>query len=301
MNQRSRVHEMLRELRSTHSKTNSDDTLSDSSIPKVFSRASRYPTNMVGGGGSKSYNSWAASDHNVSGSQSDSVQIVVWVASVIALTALFLIIGQWVDVQLLDDDRNTPTYQQVGTDYSTVVLKTCFQIIFNVAILVVPFLIVRSYAKESLLCRYYFLFVFPLWVLSLHAQVHLRERLRILLQGEADPDDATKLTRLVSEAKRLEQFETPKQNKTHTQQPKSSTRMGADHRGGGRSVRAQRLQPNSRGVAVDNAPWESFEQEAQQTVQFTSPLLDHTSNPTESSEHSAPRHTDLTELFNGAT
>jgi hypothetical protein len=213
MDQRVRVREMLRDLRFAHTRgddvgtgagagAGADPTASFFAPPSHASAASfaagstrpspvatpvfAHQRAMVGGGRN-------APSKGSAGGHRDAAAVATWVASVLALAGVFLVIGQWVDERLMDDEASAT----VGTDYATVALKTCFQIAFDVALLVVPYLLLVRYAADSLLRQYYYLVVFPLWVLSLHAQGHLRERLRVLVAGEAEADDATKLARLV--------------------------------------------------------------------------------------------------------
>lgn len=241
---------------------------------------------------------------------------------------VFLVIGQWVDARLADDDDDsqppqvdTPeTPSSVGTDYGTVALKTCFQIVFDVAMLLVPYVLLRHYAPHTLLYRYYLYVVFPLWVVSLQAQPFLKERLRVLLAGEVVPevDDATKLAKLVAEAemdKAKAEAEAAKRKRRRRSATSGATAVTEGFiRGHTRlpssPVRAQQLQPDSRGAGMDTAPWSSFQQEADHTVQFSSPLLDGGGQTTapppavvEPFEFSgqggeaAPRHTDLAALM----
>ena len=292
------------------------------------------------GGGTRGGRGGSSSEALPSGSRvsttseaaSDATSVVVWVLSALALTGVFLVIGQWVDARLADDDDgsqppqvDTPdTPSSVGTDYGTVALKTCFQIVFNVAMLLVPYLLLRHYAPHTLLYRHYLYVVFPLWVVSLQAQPLLKERLRVLLAGEFAPevDDATKLAKLVAQAeadKAQAEADAAKQRKRRRRSATSGATAVTEGfiRGHTRlppsAVRAQRLQPDSRGTGMDTAPWSSFQQEADQTVQFSSPLLDGGEGggqvaapppavvePFEFSGQggeAAPRHTDLAALM----
>jgi hypothetical protein len=322
MDQRVRVREMLRDLRFAHTRgddvgtgagagAGADPTASFFAPPSHASAASfaagstrpspvatpvfAHQRAMVGGGRN-------APSKGSAGGHRDAAAVATWVASVLALAGVFLVIGQWVDERLMDDEASAT----VGTDYATVALKTCFQIAFDVALLVVPYLLLVRYAADSLLRQYYYLVVFPLWVLSLHAQGHLRERLRVLVAGEAEADDATKLARLVAAA--------PKAAAAPPSPPQSRSRThgqaGHEHFEPATTVRAQRRQPNpmggggqgtGRGGDVHRAPWESFEQEATQTVQFTSPLLEPVGSPTNQAFASEgageARHTDLAALL----
>lgn len=291
------------------------------------------------GGGTRGGRGGISSDAVSSGSRvsttseaaSDATSVAVWVLSALALTGVFLVIGQWVDARLADDVNgsqpqvDTPdTPSSVGTDYGTVALKTCFQITFNVAMLLVPYVLLRHYAPHTLLYRHYLYVVFPLWVVSLHAQPLLKERLRVLLAGEVAPevDDATKLATLVAQAEADKAVqadaEVAKRKRRRRSAASGATAVTEGFiRGHTRlppsPVRAQRLQPDSRGAGMDTAPWSSFQQEADHTVQFSSPLLDggegggHVASPppavVEPFEFSgqggeaAPRHTDLAALM----
>lgn len=263
-----------------------------------------------------------------SAAASDATPVVVWVLSALALTGVFLVIGQWVDARLADDNNGTNndshTPSAVGTDYGTVALQTCFQIVFDVAMLLVPYVLLRHYAPHTLLYRHYLYVVFPLWVVSLQAQPLLKERLRVLLAGEVVPevDDAAKLAKLVAQAeadKAQAEADAAKQRKRRRRSATSGATAVTEGfiRGHTRlppsAVRAQRLQPDSRGAGMDTAPWSSFQQEADQTVQFSSPLLDGGEGggqvaapppalvePFEFSGQggeAAPRHTDLAALM----
>ena len=261
-----------------------------------------------------------------SAAASDATPVVVWVLSALALTGVILVIGQWVDARLAEDDNATNneshTPSSVGTDYGTVALKTCFQITFDVAMLLVPYVLLRHYAPHTLLYRHYLYVVFPLWVVSLQAQPLLKERLRVLLAGEVAPevDDATKLAKLVAqaEADKAVQADAAAAKRKRRRRPPTSgdTAVNEGFIRGNTSlppstVRAQRLQPDSRGTGMDTAPWSSFQQEADQTVQFSSPLLDggggqvaapppSVIEPFEFSGkggEAAPRHTDLSALM----
>lgn len=289
---------------------------------------------LVGGGtrGGRGGSSLPSASHSAvsSNGDSDATPVVVWVLSALALTGVFLVIGQWVDARLADDDDgsqpqvDTPeTPSSVGTDYGTVALKTCFQITFDVAMLLVPYVLLRHYAPHTLLYRHYLYVVFPLWVVSLQAQPLLKERLRVLLAGEVVPevDDATKLAKLVAQAeadKAQAEADAAKRKRRRRSATSGATAVTEGFiRGHTRAppstVRAQRLQPDSRGAGMDTAPWSSFQQEADQTVQFSSPLLDGGGGggqvaapppavvePFEFSGQggeAAPRHTDLAALM----
>jgi hypothetical protein len=288
---------------------------------------------LVGGGTRGGRGGSGHSDAVPSGSRapatsaaaSDATPVVVWVLSALALTGVFLVIGQWVDARLADDNNDTNndghTPSAVGTDYGTVALQTCFQIVFDVAMLLVPYVLLRHYAPHTLLYRHYLYVVFPLWVVSLQAQPLLKERLRVLLAGEVAPevDDATKLAKLVAQAeadKAQAEADAAKRKRRRRSATSGATAVTEGFiRGHTRAppstVRAQRLQPDSRGAGMDTAPWSSFQQEADQTVQFSSPLLDggggHVAasppavvEPFEFSGQggeAAPRHTDLAALM----
>ena len=278
----------------------------------------------------------SASSATTSAATSDTSVIVVWIVSALALMGVFLVIGQWVDAQLVDDEEETAEKgdagadpPSVGRDYATVALKTAFQVVFDVVLLLVPFLLLRHYANTSLLCKYYFRVVFPLWVVSLQAQPLLKERLRVLLQGEVDSDtkddDARKLARLVALAEADAEAATTKRKRRGRRSHTAASIASASQtdptvtegfiRGHTRAppttVRAQRLQPDSRGAGMmDTAPWSSFQQEADQTVEFSSPLLDGEGSvavsppavvePFEFSGkggEAPPRHTDLSALM----
>ena len=291
---------------------------------------------LVGGGTRGGGRGGSSSEAVSSGSRapatstaaSDATPVVVWALSALALTGVFLVIGQWVDARLAEDDNDanndSHTPSAVGTDYGTVALQTCFQIVFDVAMLLVPYVLLRHYAPHTLLYRHYLYVVFPLWVVSLQAQPLLKERLRVLLAGEVVPevDDAAKLAKLVAQAeadKAQAEADAAKQRKRRRRSATSGATAVTEGfiRGHTRlppsTVRAQRLQPDSRGAGMDTAPWSSFQQEADQTVQFSSPLLDGGGGggqvaapppavvePFEFSGQggeAAPRHTDLAALM----
>ena len=282
----------------------------------------------VGGGtrGGRGRESVPSRTQHASQNDSDIAPVLVWVVSALALTGVFLVIGQWVDARLADqnDTGAQPVKGDdtsiVGNDYGAIVVKTVFQIIFNVTLLLVPYMLLRHYAPYTLLYRHYLYVVFPLWVVSLQAQPLLKERLRVLLTGEVVPevDDATKLTALVVQAEadkvQAEAEATKRRKRSATSSATAVTEgfIRGHTRSPPSSVRAQRLQPDSRGAGMNTAPWSSFQQEADQTVQFSSPLLDggeggHVAAPpsavVEPFEFSgqggeaAPRHTDLAALM----
>ena len=246
----------------------------------------------VGGGtrGGRGRESVPSRTQHASQNDSDVAPILVWVLSALALTGVFLVIGQWVDARLADEDDTTAQTDKgddtssVGNDYGTIVVKTVFQIIFDVTLLLVPYMLLRHYAPHTLLYRHYLYVVFPLWVVSLQAQPLLKERLRVLLAGEVAPevDDATKLAALVAQAeadKAQAEADAAKRKRRRRSATSGATAVTEGFiRGQTRlppsTVRAQRLQPDSRGTGMDTAPWSSFQQEADQTVQFSSPLLD---------------------------
>ena len=271
----------------------------------------------------------SASSATTSAATSDTSVIVVWIVSALALMGVFLVIGQWVDAQLVDDEEETAEKGEagadppsVGRDYATVALKTTFQVVFDVVLLLVPFLLLRHYANTSLLCKYYFRVVFPLWVVSLQAQPLLKERLRVLLQGEVDSDtkddDARKLARLVAQLKRAEAAATgaaPRSPVTHGSLHRFSVTSGPHcHR---------RLHPRSharpplpaRGAADGRGADDGHSPGRPSTgsgpdVQFSSPLLDGGGSvavsppavvePFEFSGkggEAPPRHTDLSALM----
>ena len=281
-----------------------------------------------GSGHSEAVPSGSCAPASSTGAASDATPVVVWVLSALALTGVFLVIGQWVDARLADDNNDTNndghTPSAVGTDYGTVALKTCFQIVFDVAMLLVPYVLLRHYAPHTLLYRHYLYVVFPLWVVSLQAQPLLKERLRVLLAGEVVPevDDAAKLATLVAQAEgdkaQAEADAAKRKRRRRSADTSGATAVTEGFiRGHTRlppsTVRAQQLQPDSRGAGMDTAPWSSFQQEADQTVQFSSPLLDGGGGggqvaasppavvePFEFSGQggeAAPRHTDLAALM----
>lgn len=110
--------------------------------------------------------------------QSQAAEVCVLVASVAAFTFVFVVVGQCVDVALGDDSDD-----EQQQPYVTLVCKVVGQMLLNVALLAVPYVILAKYASNSLVCRYYAV-VAAFWVVSLHAQTQLRIRFQRVLQGD---------------------------------------------------------------------------------------------------------------------
>ena len=263
---KSRVREMLYNLRFANANNQASPNVD--MYRKSFTQSDTDP--MVGGSSKNVYGQSLSPSGN---SPNQYTVITVWVLSVIALTAIFLVLGQWLDNQLLEHDKDEA---HVGDEYNTIAFKTCFQILFNLVLLVMPFLLVRTYARESLLCRYYFLVVFPLWVISLHAQTNLHRRLSILVQGDIRQTDASllqlKKQRVMEQQLQILQQKQQQNNQQHQQVSNHHQQLYVDKHSQHIPVRTQRLQPNH--PLPTHNTWSNQNNNRAQAVTFQSPLLE---------------------------
>lgn len=240
---------------------------------------------MVGGGKSvfkKSSNQTEFNGHST----------LVWLISVVALGSIFLVVGQWVDSRLADDSSEEEEF-----DYSTLLMQTGFQIILNMSLLLVPFILLQHYGPNTLLYKYYFFLVFPLWVIALLGQPLLKTRLKRILEDEEIKKKHPSLTQVKPPAHPIHEETTNKHQKTspklaHTLQPPKATSSNI-HEG---FIRSHTRYPAMGRLTEYTSPGS-----LETTVDFKSPLLpSHSKDPFEFHGHGSeaqPRHTSLDDLF----
>lgn len=165
---RNRVHDMLRTMRNDRYSKQATDTFSD--VKHDNSLALRHVPQYGGG------------NDSVNPKQRQAYIIFIFVLIVIVLTIVFVYVGQWVDAEL-----NNYQKKHRSTSALTLIL---IQMIFNVAILCVPYCVVCNYNPDSLICHYY-LVVAAFWVVALHAQTHLKERFQNLFQSNTHSTNAS--------------------------------------------------------------------------------------------------------------
>ena len=163
---RNRVQDMLKQIRQQQ---NTSQALVEH-MPSYSQAYASTNLNIQRGGG----------NHTRSENMSEHANIAIFVCIIIILTILFVYIGEYVDNCLVEYE------QHQDTDQSTRISVLVFQLIFNVTMLVVPYIILHIYAKDSLAHQYY-LVIAAFWVLSLQAQPQLKYRFKQLLREEEEP------------------------------------------------------------------------------------------------------------------
>lgn len=208
---------------------------------------------MIGGGASIV----GAAATNARSSQA--AEICVLLASIAAFTFVFVVVGQCVDAALGDDSDSDDKQQQ---SYATLVCKVVGQMLLNVALLVVPYIVLAKYAGNSLVCRYYAI-VAAFWVVSLHAQSQLRIRFRHVLQGdtktaaehkqEQKQNDVHALAKhLADAAEAAKQKEQKRQQQQHLHDPLHREPMPFVHNAP--PPRNERLQPHADLLPPQSSP-----------------------------------------------
>ena len=302
MNSHTRVQDILHKLRSSDTSSFDSDNVpkynfgafqrkastASQRIPSGLTRSfngSQNNMSMVGGGKSvlnSSSNSSAFNGHSV----------LVWLISVVALGSVFLVVGQWVDTRLANDSSEEEEF-----DYSTLLMQTGFQIILNMSLLLVPFLLLQHYGPSTLLYKYYFFLVFPLWVIALLGQPLLKTRLKRILEDEEIKKKHPSLTQVKPPEQPIHEETTNKHQKTgpklaNTLHPPKATSSNI-HEG---FIRSHTRYPAMGRLTEYTSPG-AFET----TVDFKSPLLpSHIKDPFEFHGHGSeaqPRHTNLDDLF----
>ena len=189
-NQRGRVRQMLRDvrehqLRMLSQPTHSTDVASvlqtgaTAASAHAFGEAHTTPsplssTHQAGGG--------AAGRHYPSRSiaQLDGKDTLVLLAGLTGFVVAFVVVGRCVDTALgvvrsgSAGDASSQS-SNVPDDTSLLVTKTAMQVVLNIAMLVVPYLVLSKHARTAPIYQYYPI-VAALWAVSLHAQPQLRNR-----------------------------------------------------------------------------------------------------------------------------
>ena len=125
--------------------------------------------------------------------------IAIMVLSVVAITLVFVVVGQCIDTLLgvtapscVGHQASIPTHtphkhhgddETVDDPYGILVAKTIGQMVLNVTLLMAPYVILAKYAPHTLVFQYYVI-VAAFWVVSLHAQEQLRNRFSRVLEGD---------------------------------------------------------------------------------------------------------------------
>lgn len=167
-NRHSRVHEMLKRSRHPPSSLSSSESLMKGTPTYSQAFASTMPLSQTGGG---DVGGLGSSLNMNTLNNPDNHKVIVFICATTALTAVFSFLGRNVDalIQNYEDTKNP------GKDYDTHFLMLVAQLCFNVAMLVVPCVMVHKYFPDSYVCRYY-LVIAAFWTLSLHAQPFLKRR-----------------------------------------------------------------------------------------------------------------------------
>lgn len=301
MNPRTRVQDILQKLRASDTSSFDAETApkydfgafqrntsaASLRIPSGLTRSfhdSKDYGSMVGGGKSASNRSSSTT------SAFNGHSVLVWIISVVALGSIFLVVGQWVDTRLADDSSTE-------SDHSTLLLKTCFQIVLNMSLLLVPFLLLQHYGPSTLLYKYYFFLVFPLWVISLLGQPLLRTRLQRILDDEPRKTNPSSIQDRAPPKPPIQDTTTyvphPKKTKSASMIQTKQAIPPNLHEG---FIRAQ-----TRPLPVIGRHAEHTPPEVETPVHFQSSLLPSPSNePFEFHGHGSeakPRHTSLDDLF----
>lgn len=300
MNPRTRVQDILQKLRASDTSSFDAETApkydfgafqrntsaASQRIPSGLTRSfhdSKDYGSMVGGGKS-------VSNRPTSTSAFNGHSVLVWVISVVALGSIFLVVGQWVDTRLTDDSPEE-------SDHSTLLLKTCFQIILNMSLLLVPFLLLQHYGPSTLLYKYYFFLVFPLWVISLLGQPLLRTRLQRILDDEPTKTNPSSMQDSAASKPSIQETATheppPKKTKSASMIQTKQAIPSNLHEG---FIRSNTRFPPRMSQQAEHTP-----HEVDTPVHFQSSLLPSPSNePFEFHGHGSeakPRHTSLDDLL----
>lgn len=179
-----RVHEMLRGAREHTLVTpvsHSSESLMRNTPTYSQAFASTMNTNQPQWGGGRTPSN-ALSTLN----STQNTKVCVFVFVVVFLTALFITIGSYADHQL-------QTYKETDStiDFQTHVTLLVVQLLFNVALVALPYIALYNYAPDSYACQYY-LVIAACWVVSLHAQPHLKDRFYALWGDASSNAPSTK-------------------------------------------------------------------------------------------------------------
>lgn len=182
---RNRVHDMIRSIRSERQTRNVSEPFSDAR------RSEPTPARFIqNGGGRDSVNAKNTDTEYPLEKHTDSFNIFVMVVLVVLFTIVCVCAGQWVDNELNQ-------YQKRHASTSSPVALIAIQMLFNVAMLCVPYCVARTFYPDSLVCHYY-LVVAAFWVVSLHAQTHLKERFQALFPP-ADAGRSKEVSKQISD------------------------------------------------------------------------------------------------------
>ena len=182
-------------------------------------------------------------------------------------------------------------------DYSTLLLQTCFQIFLNMSLLLVPFLLLQHYGPSTLLYKYYFFLVFPLWVISLLGQPLLRTRLQRILDDEPTKKNPSYMQDSAPSKPPIQEKTThvPPTKKTKSASMNQSPQVIPQNLHEG-FIRANTRFPPQMVRQAEHTP-----PEVETSVKFQSSLLPTPINePFEFHGHGSeakPRHTSLDDLF----
>lgn len=204
---RNRVHNMLRKMRSERDVSHTQEMYSD--IPSTVLNTQH------GGGEGRDSSAHRGSVSVRQLSQQHVSKIVVFVLWIVVLTVMFIVAGQYVDTEI-------NTYYNTKRKTASPLLLTVVQVLFNVCLLCIPYAIACVYYPDTLFCQYY-LIVAAFWVVSLHAQPHLRERFQTLFhpvpvtQEEQKNRDDQIIASLLKDA-----------HKTTTKTPTQATHVNQD-------------------------------------------------------------------------
>ena len=98
--------------------------------------------------------------------------IVVFAILVLIFASLFVVFGQLVDSYI---QQYVETHNEIESSVQNALLV--LQILFDVMMIIVPFIIISMYYPNTLIQKYYLL-VAAFWVVTLQAQPYLRTQLR---------------------------------------------------------------------------------------------------------------------------
>lgn len=214
--QRQRVRSMLRDVRKHQLEQLSTPIDHSTGVASVLQTGATAASAYAFGDSPSSHSKMSSAPDIREWSQgkTSASDIAALTASIAAFTLLFVVLGKYIDSALgtvlpteLHDEwgvsDSTRSSKQTSTtnnasvranssnssnDHTTeptsvLVTKIVVQVLANVAMIVVPYFVLAKYAPHTLVYRYYAL-VGAFWVVSLHAQQQLRNRLGRVLETD---------------------------------------------------------------------------------------------------------------------
>ena len=141
----------------------------------------QHPTQpQSGGGGGNHKHGFPWGMNNTTNSK-----VGTFVVLLVALTVGFVTVGAYVDTLIEQYNK----HNNADNDTQTHLTLLIVQLAVNVGMLLLPYVVLSTCASDSYACQYY-LVVGAFWVMSLHAQAHLKKRFYALVGSGKTPADS---------------------------------------------------------------------------------------------------------------